>query len=125
MCFIIRKGSEQFIIAKKDIVCYKVMFPISEKEVRSPYMLSVYTLGQRYSRPFAIKLSRPRRANDEISIGYHSYSTIDRALLETYYSNGTYCITKCIIPKGSTYFVDPYNKEYVSNSITIKENITK
>lgn len=120
MCFIIRRGYEQFIIAEKDIVCYKAMVPISEKQARSPYMLSVYTLGRKYSRPFTIKLSRPRRAGDQINIGYHSYSTINRALRETDYLSDNSCIAECTIPKGSIYFVDPFHGEYVSNSIIIQ-----
>lgn len=58
-----------------------------------------------------------------IEEGYHSYETLDRAKKDTTFCNKDRCfIVKCIIPKGSEYYVNE-DHEIVSSNIIVTDKI--
>ena len=56
----------------------------------------------------------------EINVGYHSYSTIEKA--KGYLFFGNEVVIKCIIPKGTEYYINNYN-EIVSSTIIVTDQI--
>ena len=95
-------------IAEKDIICYKVfhiqniIFDKSKiQKLYSEYMNFLYIP---YKKQEHINLKIENYIYDKrITFGYHSYSTLERALYGIHNSN--YTIVECIIPKNSEYYV--------------------
>ena len=56
----------------------------------------------------------------KINVGYHSYSTIEKA--KEYLFFGNEVVIKCIIPKGTKYYINNYN-EIVSSTIIVTDQI--
>lgn len=77
-------------------------------EYYTPYQAMNIKIGETYVG----KLEEPNNGN-EINIGFHAYTIKIRG-----------CNVKCIIPKGSEYYLGIYN-EIVSNCIMYKELIKK
>ena len=114
MCFSIHPDHPDKKIAKRDITCYKILQNISG-ELFSTVQYFRYKLHKLYKT----KIDKPKYWG--INHGFHSYSN-KKCLLEN-------CIistknVKCIIPKGSEYYYNPFYTEYVSNQIIIKEIIS-
>ena len=59
-----------------------------------------------------------------IEEGYHSYETLDRVCIYFHYKRGRHFITKCIIPKGSEYYINE-DHEIVSSNIIVTDKIVK
>ena len=55
-----------------------------------------------------------------INAGYHSYDTIERAQKNIFYADEV--VIKCIIPKGTEYYINNYN-EIVSSTIIVTDQI--
>ena len=55
-----------------------------------------------------------------IDIGYHSYSTIEKAKEDILFGNEI--VIKCIIPKGAEYYIND-NNEIVSSTIIVTDQI--
>jgi hypothetical protein len=143
MCFIIHPKHPVAKIAKKDIVCYKLLWHI-EGEFRSIAMNYRYKLNKLNDKIILKTISYicgfdydPPDVlyciGDKITIikdGYHSYSSKRTAISELAVftefalNKGTEDkIHECIIPKGELYYFNPKNHEYVSTNIIIKESI--
>ena len=112
-------------IAEKDIICYKV-FHIQNiifdkwkiQKLYSEYMNFLYIP---YKKQEHINLKIENYIYDKrITFGYHSYSTIERALYGIHNSN--YTIVECIIPKDSEYYVNS-RQEIVSSNIIVTDKI--
>lgn len=110
-------------IAKKDILVYKFVNIRSYLTNRciSFFFNFTYILDMKYNTYIEIrkvgKGERYRWAGHE---GFHSYYDKKTALLEyeLYKINKFTSIVKCIIPKGSEYYINEEN-EIISNSIII------
>ena len=106
-------------IAEKDIICYKV-FHIQNiifdkwkiQKLYSEYMNFLYIP---YKEQEYINL----KSDKIITFGYHSYSTIERAIDEIYNSK-YYSIVECIIPKNSEYYINSC-QEIVSSNIIVTD----
>ena len=100
--------------ATKDIICYKVVYLPSPKIATSKYEKfeykfgEVYKLGERIT-PIAGTVNR----------GFHSYSDEETAFKNAQEMNLR--VVECIISKGTTYLINPYRREIVSESIIINK----
>jgi hypothetical protein len=112
MCFIIHPDHPDKKIAKRDIACYK-FFKNRSGELFSTPRRFKYELHKLYKTKIIVKLQCWK-----IEHGFHSHSN-KKCFLE-YINSGNERV-KCIIPKGSEYYYNPFYKEYVSNQIIIKE----
>lgn len=134
MCFNVYKGKE--LIANKDIECFKFLRKdVGQRRLHAPYIDEFY-----YDFKKIYFLNKPlviiRRKNNKLIFeGFHSYINKDdskiKALLKkksTGYRARAYPIdipVLCIIPKGSKYYRNTDDGEYVSDSIIIKEILYK
>ena len=143
MCWVSYKGSPAKHIASEDITCYKIFcnsnIMWNQNKVRFLGMpvWNKYTIKELHSL-YKDYLYVPYNTNPEINIfinfsnylyrwyiekGYHSYSTLHKAKLEKS-SNIIEVIVKCIIPKGSEYYINE-TQEIVSSNIIVTDKIVK
>ena len=97
--------------ADRDITCYKLVYPANmDHKFRSQFHEFPYELGHTYHE------TRFEKANFSCSIyrGYHSYRTIKEATAHSYPS---LVMIKCVIPKGSLYYVSENRDQYCSDKI--------
>lgn len=102
-------------IAEKDITVYKGLFKVGERII-SPFMGFPYTLNKLYQTNFRISPRTPLLPK-YIYEGFHGYRNKKYAIfqwLEVY---------KCIIPKGSLYYISSDQEEIVSNQIIVKRKL--
>ncbi len=121
MCFTITKPEK---IAKKDIVCYKTFYPLNAKaknDYRSPYYGALYSLGKTYTVKRFGKGYSHFDDTDIINEGIHSYSNLEDT--KKWEMCGDEVLVKCIIPKGTKYYYNWENKEYVSLAIKLIKEI--
>ena len=112
MCFKITTPEK---IAKKDIVCWKLFCKKGEKTYRSKHQGTRYFIKKIYStKHFGLF------GNIEINEGRHSYSTRFKALSLSF---GYAIVVKCIIPKGTKYYYNNKDKEYVSLAIKLIKEV--
>lgn len=109
MCFFIHHRHRKPKIAKRDITCYKLGIKIDETSFKSEIKEHLYNLGEKQTE---LELSP---IHDMILVGYHSYS--NKREIKFNFQD----LVKCIIPKGSIYYYNPYIKEYVSSNIIVQE----
>ena len=55
-----------------------------------------------------------------VNEGYHSYTTKEEAIRRTFDKR---IAVQCIIPKGTRYYCNPDDKEYVSETIIIQKKL--
>jgi len=113
-------------IAKKDIVCYKVLKRFGDNSLYAYFQDFSYTPGISYS----CLLGRYWWRVEE---GFHSFVNIDDARdwrCHTNYNSAwrepPVVVVRCVIPKGSEYYTGYWGeskkyKNYASNQIIIKE----
>ena len=117
-------------IAEDNIVCYKVVTQLPDVEeqqrVKSTVMSYEYKVGVlnanvdvRVDNVVYTDVDRSRFVI--VKEGYHSYTNISDIGAVTTGQQ----IRECIVPKGSRYFLDVYNKQMVSSNIIITEKIIK
>lgn len=141
MCWISYKSSPVKHIANKDITCYKVFCNSDVLWNQNKIKFLGIPVWSKYNIKKLRSLYRdylyvPYESNPEINIfiekseyyyrwyinkGYHSYRTLDKAKEE---KNLYEVIVKCIIPKGSAYYVNDRN-EVVSSNIIVTDKIIK
>ena len=125
------------MVAKKDITCYKI---VKKKNYGGCYMYEalimmffIYKLNIIYSTMITMTHT-PYTNRLVVNNGFHSFRTIQGLKKEAeyilmYHNSGILTdavIVKCIIPKGSLYYVghnDNYTPNYVSNQIVILNEI--
>ena len=104
---------------EKDIIVYKIL----SKNCISPYRGFAYDLGVKYDTDMESYEGMSTNGL-YIEAGFHAF-TSKRALLKS-------CVKesfpigvafKCIIPKGSSYYISSCKKEIVSDSIIIKRRL--
>ena len=115
-------------IAEKDIICYKVFHiqniifeQFDKSKIQKLYSEYMNFLYIPYKKQEHINLKIENYIYDKrITFGYHSYSTLERALYGIHNSN--YTIVECIIPKNSEYYVNS-RQEIVSSNIIVTDKI--
>ena len=76
-----------------------------------------------YKEQEYINLKIENNISDKIiTFGYHSYSTIERAIDEIYNNSKYYTIVECIIPKDSEYYINSC-QEIVSSNIIVTDKM--
>lgn len=105
--------------AKRNIIVYKIL----DKDCVSPYRGFVYNLGVKYNTDFK-SVKGIFSNNTYVDDGFHAF-TSKRALLKSHlYKKSTPTVAfKCIIPKGSSYYISSCKKQIVSDSIIIKRRL--
>lgn len=105
--------------AEKDIIVYKVL----SRNCISPYTCFVYNLGVKYDTDME-SFNSYFTNGLYIEAGFHAF-TSKRALLRSCVKERfpTMVAFKCIIPKGSSYYISSCKKEIVSDSIIIKRRL--
>ena len=117
MCFYITDHKRR---AKKDILVYKLVSRDRPDKIRSSikgfkYMLgSTYTTKFSYSGGFTVLPTWPFIFHTAVEQGYHSYTSYSRAFL---HQDSMSKIMRCIIPKGTLYYINIWKQEYVSQSL--------
>lgn len=105
--------------AERNIIVYKIL----DKDCISPYRGFIYNLGVKYNTDMK---SCEDIFTDNIYVddGFHAF-TSKRALLKSYiYEDSISTVAfKCIIPKGSSYYISSCKKQIVSDSIIIKRRL--
>lgn len=132
MCLIV--DSKNPLIAKRDIPCYKVCFYTEyEPVVVTPYQLAHLRIGTHYEERNNACIKST--VNDYIltSGAYHSFRYLADARrdIKTWgcYDREHMCIVKCIIPKGSKYYVGKFDNcgdicpSYASKQIKLIKKI--
>lgn len=109
--------------ARGDIICYKYVYKHSNNVFTPYFRLFWYIKDEVYeAREFMPTLSK----------GFHSYTNKKDPIRKYIFrknmkkASSLECVVKCIIPKGSTYFVGEDLtglRNYISNKIKIVEII--
>lgn len=123
MCLDINKFSRAKI-AKEDITCYKWVFvhvlSASKKEkiydYVTPFFYSHIKIGETYNSILEVRNKYNPLYRTEIHSGLHSYADFHTPMSKKW---GYSVIIKCIIPKGSKYYVGKFDgdKGYASDSL--------
>lgn len=103
-------------IAEKDIIIYKALFK-SGKQIISPFQEFSYILNKLYQTDFRITLGLSNISVKNIYEGFHGYR------YKKYATSKWIEVYKCVIPKGSHYYISINQKEIVSNQIIIKRKL--
>lgn len=121
MCFI--KEEMRHSIAKEDIICYKVVRRVNYRDYyRSEYIGFIYKLGETYKENSAKILALLDEQNTLKSGVFHSYKTLKTSFLRSAWMCDSLAI-KCVIPKGTCYWVNNYRNEYASTAIKVVEEV--
>lgn len=108
--------------ANKNIVVYKILLKSFFKEIVSPYWGFVYKLRTLYSTPLSVRQSLHSNKLYLIEAGLHAYTSIDKAKKEIVYFTRA-SIYRCIIPKGSLYYINEKDNEIISNQLIVKRKL--
>ena len=136
MCLILEKDYKAKV-AKKDIECYKIfnIFPYenTDKLYKSLYRGTKYELGKEYNSGFTFSGIVKHPCNDGIfqelvptvEMGLHSYAEIPSYGEYSRFTLSNLVCCRCIIPKGSTYYVGKFDNatSYASNCIKVIEEV--
>ena len=124
MCFHIHKNHRLPKTATRDITCYKVMLQKRNGKVFSFVTDFEYVCDRKYETEMRVVTGTGYNYG-EIENGFHSFMYPWYKLRNKYvYARrvtGEATLVKCVIPKGSIYYKNPYDGEFVSNSIIVKE----
>lgn len=121
MCLELKNSRIKAKIATKDIVCYKGLIK-KDNIYYTPYQNCIIEIGNTYK-------SNIIKEGNEINIGLHSFVTIEDLKPWSVRGMGTWGklmgYIKCIIPKGSKYYIGIFGKynSYVSDTLQYIEII--
>lgn len=120
MCLI---ATTNIRIAKRSIICYKLLNRDWQGNLTSPYRYTSYEMGETKTVPYFTDLHdrkiRKRKKFTGINAGLHAFSTLQRARQSKL---SYYVIAKCSIPKGTPYIRGTYN-EIVALKLVVKDII--
>ena len=121
------------MIATKDIICYKIVRKLNDKlndykgAFMSEYQYFVYEPKVIYKLGGMLKVHSASPTLSLITKGFHSYSrlsSVNNSInLKEEWGKYDLSIVECIIPKGSTYYYNNSEHEYVSDSIKIIKSL--
>lgn len=117
-------------ISKSTITCYKIVrkntLDNKTASYYSMYLNFNYEIGFHYfnvgRNKFVIKCTSSGK-NILIYEGLHAYTSLAKVKKKMRAYNKNYVILKCIIPKGSEYFIDTVKNEIVSDNLIIKSKM--
>lgn len=117
MCFIVDKDNAEPKTAGRSIRVWKrFQVPKNSLTLTSPYRGHDYRVGElsTLNEPLLVETDFHPRINR----GFHSYSSLKTANARAWTDE---IIVECTVPKGSTYYWNPYKQEIVSDLLLIKE----
>lgn len=114
MCFYATKNQKPKT-ATEDIVCWKIGHKIVDGFVPFYYDDYLYSAGEPQPREKLVKIVN-RDMDYVISRGYHSWATLKKAAKDRL-GMPHVVIGRFIIPKGTTYYENKSDKDYVSETI--------
>ena len=135
MCFYIDPKNKRKKTAKEDIVCYKnFKTNIRKNNIESIYFEYFWEIEKQETTEIGniVIEHNPIKEEAVIHKGFHSFSSKAfteahnklAGLFYTVTDNTSYVITyECVIPKGSKYYYNSRDEEYVSNCMIIKKKI--
>ena len=125
MCLKLGSSKTKPKIATKDIVCYKGLIQLRD-ELITPYKRVSIEIGKTYKSIISNK-------DGEIHLGLHSFKTLKElknwatgsGWRRAWWGKAGGEYIKCIIPKGSTYYIGTFDcwKSYASDALTYVEII--
>lgn len=126
MCMYLKKGDESAKIANRDIVCYKMLKVIDDGRMITPYQKMPCEIGAEYTSKL-----RKNVGKKSVTFGLHTYTSKAAAFMQyrALTCFGQFVVCKCIIPKGSSYFVGEFLglsgtlRSYASNRLRIVEEV--
>lgn len=121
MCFYIHPDYPNPLVAEQDIPCFKI-------GVEAKVMLGGGCFTSEF-RGYVYELKKlqpkievcPSEDHWAIYKGYHSFSPDHPEAQFPFRADSVYCLVKCTIPKGSQYYFNPRDQEYVSSRIIAQE----
>lgn len=117
MCFSVSSTHPTPQIAKTHLLVWKIL----TSRYAAPYQGTQYYPGELNTE---LRLFVTKDPYQDIFEGYHAY--ISRAVAkQRLYSNwpGGYVVCPAIIPKGSTYYINPAHGEIVASNLVVFRNI--
>lgn len=110
-------------VAKHNIKCYKDLEYNRNSQVVSPYRIMVYF--EKNSKEHKVikeaTFYRYHELSNELHEGLHTYSNRKFANYDSFAGN----IYDAIIPKGTRYYYNKYNHEYISEKLIVYNKIKK
>lgn len=108
MCLII-ESNQRVKIAKKDIICYKVVLEESSEILVSPYQQRMVHIGEKMFSGMSFRTTiQKRKLVKMVEQGFHSFVHLKDAKVERedFIFAGGYDvhIYKCVIPEGAKYY---------------------
>ena len=108
MCFYIHYDHKEEKTATRDIECWKIL----SKDLKSLYRDFQYEVEKLYQQKNPLHVD----IWDQIDKGFHSYANKATAKKRMIFTRK---ITRFVIPKGSKYYYNPVDEEYVSDKIIL------
>ena len=139
MCLTLYKATCKPRVADKDIVCYKYLCKLLgyKKLFNTPYRNACVSMGETYTSEIEFGILLTENIDNksyegsawvgEIEKGLHSYGNFKHAYQNANYSADR-CVVKCVIPKGSTYYVGTFDSDvlsYASDKLTYVRKYSK
>jgi len=136
MCFELNAKSKE-LIAKRDIVCYKLLVERQDGTITSPFLQTDYKLNYLHyadselQDKFKFEVYKSPYNSDHlgsIAQGLHTYRRFKSGYEDYKYENHLrydipmskrFVHIKCVIPKGAKYYKN--KTEYVSDRLFVKE----
>lgn len=117
MCLANIKGP---FVATRDIVCYKHLHQCKGGQLHTSYRQMLVEIGKTYSSDIIVE--EGFFASYEINVGLHSFFGIKNTIKDAKecFNPRANVIVKCIIPKGSTYYIGKFENLASSASNTLK-----
>jgi len=124
MCFDKEVSNYTHKVAEEDIVCYKVVnrYPSDSKQRwESFYRHFIYEQGEVYENKLSDDLLKALDEQPTLKhFVYHSYSDLSANMFEyIVFVNIVPVVVKCIIPKGTIYWLNSDRKQYASTTIKV------
>lgn len=124
MCFDKEVSNYTHKVAEEDIVCYKVVnrYPsYSKPRWESFYRHFIYEQGEVYEEKLSDKLLKILDGQPTLKhLVYHSYSDLHSInAFEFVFVSVVSVVVKCIIPKGTIYWLNSTKKQYASTAIKV------
>lgn len=112
-------------IAEEDIICYKFYIRLFGGLIVSPY---IGIIAPKIGAITNTELGKPYGPKKRVDEGFHSFKILEdvKSVINKWKSKFDLVIFKCIIPKGSLYYLGKFNKyeSYCSDKINLIEVCT-
>jgi hypothetical protein len=119
MCFYIERSNPKALIAKKDVKVAKVLIlaGISNKKLESPCYSDFYWKPNKLFKSELREVLFFKKNEPQIGRGLHSFIDRKEAYDKGWWFGGKKVICECIVPEGSTYYINKKRGEIVSTQM--------